>query len=140
MTPAALICDTSGLLAFFNDADPDHQRVVTAVAEATGPLVLSPYVLAELDYLVASRLGVTAELAVLEQVWSGAFEFPLIAPSDVRRMASVISRYSDQQIGLADASLVVLADIYGTTSLLTLDHHHFRVIRPLAAEAFALLP
>ena len=68
MTPAALICDTSGLLAFFNDADHDHQRVVAADAEATGPLVLSPYVLAELDYLVASRLGVTA-VKVLRSVF-----------------------------------------------------------------------
>lgn len=44
------------------------------------------------------------------------------------------------RIGLADASLVILAARYGTTRLLTFDEKHFRVIRPLQADAFTLLP
>lgn len=135
-----VVCDTSGLLAYFNDRDPDHERASQAMADLDGTLVLSPFVLAELDYMVATRLGVDAELALIEQVSSGAFELPLITASDLRRMREVIGKYADQQIGLADASLVVLAHQFETHHILTLDHRHFGVVRALDGRRFELLP
>ena len=59
------IADTSGLLALFNTTEPAHATVRRLVAEMDDPLVVSLYVVAELDYLVARRVGVDAELAVL---------------------------------------------------------------------------
>lgn len=53
---------------------------------------------------------------------------------------SVLTKYRDLRVGLAGASLVVLAERYDTTRLLTLDERHFRAIRPLHADAFTLLP
>jgi uncharacterized protein len=52
----------------------------------------------------------------------------------------VLETYRDMKIGLADASLVVLAERYGTTRLLALDERHFRAIPPPHADAFTLLP
>ena len=44
-------------------------------------------------------------------------------------------------IGLTDAMNVVLAREFRTSSILTLDVKHFRMIRPLTAHpAFQLLP
>ena len=44
-------------------------------------------------------------------------------------------------IGLADAMNVVLARDFRTDVIATLDHRHFRAIRPLAPQsAFRLLP
>ncbi len=44
-------------------------------------------------------------------------------------------------IGLADASVVVLAERYGTYDILTLDERHFRAMRPLTGRrSFRLLP
>jgi len=61
-----IIADTSGLLALFNDAEPDHESVARLVTDEYHQLVVSPYVLAELDYLVGTRIGVTdASLVVL---------------------------------------------------------------------------
>ena len=60
-----VIVDTSALLAFFDRNEPDHAAVAGVVAATTDALVVAPYVLAELDYLVATRHGVDAELAVL---------------------------------------------------------------------------
>ena len=53
-----MIVDTGALLAFFDTDEPDHETVSAVLGGATEPLVVSPYVVAELDYLVASRLGV----------------------------------------------------------------------------------
>jgi uncharacterized protein len=135
-----LICDTSGLLAHFNTGDPDHERVRAALESAPGPFVVSPFVLGELDHLVATRGGVAAELAVLAEFTTGAWEVAAFGLSDLVEAIRVLERYRDQDIGLTDASLVVLAERCQTRTLLTLDHRHFDVVRPLQGRRFRLLP
>jgi predicted nucleic acid-binding protein len=135
-----LIADTSGLLAFFNRDEPDHQRVAAVVDAATDPLVVSPYVVAELDYLVATRVGTTAELAVLDELAGGAYHLAGFGVAELTRARAVVERYRDQQIGVADASIVVLADLHRTREVLTLDRRHFDVLRPLSGGRFRLRP
>jgi uncharacterized protein len=135
-----LICDTSGLIAYFDEDEESHRRVVATVEEDPGPFVVSPYVLAEIDYLLASRRGVQAQLAALSELAGGAWDLPCLDAGDLRRASDLLDRYQDQEIGLADASLVVLAGRYRTGRLLTLDHRHFRVLRTTGGKAFTLLP
>ncbi len=52
----------------------------------------------------------------------------------------IIARYRDLGIGLADASMVVLAQRYRTRTILTLDHKHFSVLRPLGGGLFKIVP
>ena len=134
-----IIADTSGLLALFNRREPAHERVASAVAEAPGPLVISPFVVAELDYLLATRLGVEAELAVLRELAAGAYELSSLGPGDLEVCADLVARYRDQEIGVTDASLVVLARRHQTRTILTLDHRHFGVLRPLDGGHFKLI-
>jgi len=101
---------------------------------------MSPYVLAELDYHLLKRPSIDAELHFLTDVAAGVFDLATFGKNDIARALSVLTRYRDMRIGLADASLVVLAERYGTTRILTLDERHFRAIKPLHAEAFTLLP
>ena len=135
-----MIADTSGLLAFFNHDEPDHARVTAAVEAATEPLVVSPYVVAELDYLVATRLGVAAELTILDELTGGAYHLAAFGLAELARARAVVERYHDQQIGVADASIVVLADLHRTREVLTLDRRHFDVLRPLSGGRFRLRP
>jgi predicted nucleic acid-binding protein len=135
-----LICDTSGLVAYFDASDANHGRAAAAVTDDDGPFVVSPYVLAELDYLLLTRRGVRPELAVLTELAGGAWELPACDADDLRQAGDIIARYRDQRIGLADASLAVLADRYRTDRLLTLDIRHFSVLRTAAGRRFDLLP
>lgn len=135
-----MIVDTSALLAFFDSSEPDHESVSTALEETTELLVVSPYVVAELDYLVATRIGVDAELAVLRELAGGAWELPAFGAPELEKAASIVKKYHDQEIGVADASNVVLADRYHTRTLLTLDRRHFDVLRPVGGGRFAVLP
>lgn len=135
-----IIADTSGLFALFNRKEPDHHAVAKAVGEETEPLVVSPFVLAEVDYLAATRLGVAAESAILEELSSGAYQLAAFTQADLISARNIIERYGDQQIGLADVSLLVLADRHRTRSILTLDHRHFDVVRPLSGGRFRILP
>jgi predicted nucleic acid-binding protein len=134
-----LIVDTSALLAFFDRDEPDHLAVSAVIVDSTEPLV-SPFVLAELDYLVGKRLGAQAELAVLEELVGGAWDLATMNAADVQNTAAVIHRYRDQQIGIADASNVVLAARYRTLTVVTLDRRHFTVLRPLSGGRCRVLP
>jgi predicted nucleic acid-binding protein len=135
-----VIVDTSGLLAFFNDREPAHEAVRDILTGTDEALVVSPFVVAEVDYLVATRHGVDAELAVLRQLGSEAFEIPEFTTADVAKATRVVERYRDQQIGIADASLVILAARYRTRRIVTLDRRHFTVLKPARGHSFDLLP
>ncbi len=135
-----IIADTSALLALFNRLDRAHEAVAAFVATTNESLAVSPFVVAELDYLVATRLGVAAELATLRELAGGAYDLPAITTDELRDCAGVVERFHDQAIGVTDASLVVLAKRYKTKSILTLDHRHFNVLRPLDGGRFTLLP
>lgn len=135
-----MIVDTSALLAFFDSDEPDHRAVSDVLMGATEPLAVSPYVVAELDYLVAFRLGVSAEMAVLRELAGGAWDLPALDGEDLTRASSIIERYADQRIGVADASIILLAARYRTRTIVTLDRRHFDVVRPLNGGRFAVLP
>lgn len=102
--------------------------------------MVSPYVVVELAYLVADRLGVPAELAVLRELAGGAWELAGVSGADLDGVAAVIDRYRDQRIGVADASNVLLAQRYRTRTIATLDHRHFDVLPPLSGGRFTILP
>ena len=135
-----LVCDTSGLIAYFDASDAHHEAVTTAVEADPGPFIVSPYVLAELDYLLATRRGVNAQLIVMRELTGGAWTLPCCEVNELREAADVVERYRDQNIGIADASIVVLAGRFKTDRILTLDHRHFRVIRTVTGGPFSLLP
>ena len=93
-----IVLDTSGLPAALDADQGHHPSALHALESDDGPLLLSPFVLAEL-----------------------------------------VGRHGELGIGLADASIVVIAAAK-TTRMLTLDERRFRTMRPLWGEAFTLLP
>jgi hypothetical protein len=87
----------------------------------------------ELDNQVGRIGGQTAQLVVLEDVARGAYQLEPFGAADIAAARTIIERYADLQLGLTDASLVVLAERYGCHDLVTLDGRHFRAILcPLA--------
>jgi uncharacterized protein len=137
-----VIVDTSVLFAYFVRSDPAHE-VCTGAVEGRQPhedLVVSPLVIAELDYLVASRFGVAAELNVLRELSSGAWEIAALDVDDLGAVAKIVEKYGDQDVGATDASLVVLAAKHGTRTIATLDRRHFGVMRSTNGKAFQIVP
>ena len=135
-----IILDTSGLYAFKDESADEHSAVRRVLEADPGPFILSPFVLAEVGYLVSGRLGLRVEREVLEDVANGAYELADFGPDDVVTAMELIDRYADLKLGLADASVAVLAARHRTTRLLTLDERDFRPMRPLYGSAFTLLP
>ncbi|HEY8169962.1 MAG TPA: PIN domain-containing protein [Candidatus Limnocylindria bacterium] len=135
-----ILLDTSGLLAAIDASQRHHDAARRALEAAPPPWVLSPFVLAELDYLLAARVGQSAERALLAEVGREVYRLEAFDAGDIEAAERVIGRHADLDLGLADASLVVLANRYGIRDLLTLDERHFRAVRGPAGRPFRLLP
>ncbi len=135
-----IVLDTSGLLAAIDSSQRFHGAARELLREVTVPLILSPFVLAELDYLLATRVGKDAELALLGEVAQDTYRLAQFSTLDLYEAKQVMERYADLDLGLADASNVVLANRHGTLDVLTLDERHFRVLRGTGGRPFRLLP
>lgn len=77
---------------------------------------------------------------MLAELSGGAYELAGICAVDLQLAQQIVEQYSEQAIGVTDASLVVLADRLRTRTILTLDHRHLDVLRPLAGGHFEVLP
>jgi uncharacterized protein len=135
-----IVVDTSVIVAYMNSGDDDHAIVTTWIEAVDDDLATTPLVVAEVDHLVRTRGGLRALTALYADLTAGAYlvEWWTGAMSPCVRIAE---QYADIGIGLADASLVALADRLATTSIATLDERHFGALRPLGGRgAFQLLP
>jgi predicted nucleic acid-binding protein len=135
-----ILLDTSGLLAAFFPGQRQHEACAEVLREARGRLILSPFVLAELDYLTTKLAGVDAEVLLLEEVARGAYLLAEFKPEDVRAARDLIARHRSLNLGLADASIAVLAKRLGTRDILTLDERHFGALPGPGGKGFRLLP
>lgn len=135
-----ILVDTSGLLAAIDSSQRFHEQCVAALSKASPPYLLSPFVLAELDYLLLTKVGAAAERALLEEVARGAYRLELFDRADVQEALSVIDKYGEHEIGLADASIVVLAGRHAVRDVLSLDRRHFETLRRPNGRPFRVLP
>jgi uncharacterized protein len=134
-----ILIDTSGLLAALDDREPHHDEARRALLDSPPPRLLSPFVLAELDYLIAKRTGTSRRVALLQEVSIGAYRLTPWAADDVAEARTIVDRYRELGVSLADASIVVLAHRHRVRDVLTLDERHFRVL-PGPGGPFRLLP
>lgn len=136
----ALIVDAGGLYAQADRADPAHEAVVDILKEERGPLVTSAVAVAEADYLILTRLGIDVELAFLDDLAEGTFLVECLTREELRIARRLARLHRDLEIGLADASLVVLAHRHRSRRIVTFDERAFRTVAPLQGGSFIVLP
>ena len=135
-----LILDAAPLVASADSKEPQLEALLRIRDEEEGPLVLPAPVAAEVDYLLGVRFGEAARRAFLSDLAAQRYEVACLEPGDYRTVADLDARYADLGLGLADCSVMVLAERYGTRRLLSFDERHFRAVSPLQGGSFTLLP
>ena len=135
-----LILDAAPLVALADAKEPQLQTLLRVRAEEEGALVLPAPVTSEVDYLLGARFGEAARRAFLSDLAARRYEVACLDPGDYRTVAELDARYADLGLGLADCSVVVLAERYETRRLFSFDERHFRAVAPLQGGAFELLP
>lgn len=132
------IVDAGPLYAVADADDDDHARCRDLLEREELHLVVPALVIAEAAYLIASRLGTTAEAVFLRSLAQLEVEAPM--PEDWDRIADLVERYADFPLGASDASVAVLADRLGTGTVITLDRRHFGALRSRSGAPYRLLP
>jgi uncharacterized protein len=132
--------DTAPLVAQSERHHPDRMAARRVLLAEREPLVLSPLIAAEVDYFLQARGHRAGNAGFIRDLAAGRYELPCLEPGDFALIAELNDQYSDLGAGLADLSIVVLAQRYRTTRILTLDQRHFRTLRPLQGGTFTLLP
>ena len=135
-----ILLDTSGVISALFPDQHRHAECARAIREARPPRIITPFVLAEVDYLIQKFAGVQTELEFLRDVAARAYELAAFDSSDILQCMRIIEDYKDLRIGLADASIVLWAERFGITDVVTLDERHLRAIRIGRRRRLRLLP
>ncbi|WP_199038268.1 PIN domain-containing protein [Glycomyces salinus] len=138
----ATIVDTSAILALFDSGYEEHGSLARAVNEDDRPLIVSPFVVNEADYMLQRKYGNDIAMRLHSDVVHGAFELAQWSSIEHASALEIMRSFlDDDYIGIADASNVVLADRYRTTDIMTLDQRRFRKLQPIwGADYFTLIP
>lgn len=84
-----MIFDAATLLSFFDRDDTKHWAVTGTVEllADSEPLMVSPFVIAELEPIVIARYGVEGWRATLDELASGAWTIAHVGPEHLTRVA-----------------------------------------------------
>jgi hypothetical protein len=136
----ALILDTGPLYASLDRSDADHVLCRTLIETCEEPLVIPAPVMVEIDYWVHARMHAGVLVALLDDVVAGAYRIQEVQSHDYVRIRELCDRYADADIGFVDAAVLAIVERLGEPKLATLDHRHFRSLRPRHVDALQLLP
>ncbi len=135
-----LLIDAAPLVALADPDEPRRGEILHALTTEPGALVIPAPTSAEIDYLLGQRFGHLARRAFLADLAAGRFTVVGLEQEEYAAIVGLEARYCDLHLGLADCALVVLADRYRTTRILSFDERHFRAVAPLQGGAFQILP
>ena len=136
-----ILVDTGVLYAVADRDDPDHDASDRLLARHTSAELLVPTtVMVEAAWMIETRLGPASEAGFLRAVHQGELTRLELMDTDLVRIVELIDRYSDLGLGIVDASVVAIAERLDVTTIATLDHRDFAVVRPSHVDAFELIP
>jgi uncharacterized protein len=120
------IVDTGPLVAYVNGRDRWHAWAVEQMRTLGPPLVTCEPVLTEACFLVQRAGGRPADL--VGKVRQGALVIGLDVAGEASAIESLMQRYADTPMSLADACLVRLSELLADCRLFTLDSdfEHYR--------------
>ncbi len=120
-----ILLDTGPLVAYFCPTDRFHAWAVSQFSTFTAPFITCEPVLAESCFLLA-RAGVPPQ-RILGKLSQGVFRIGLGVERESAALATLMQRYADLPMSLADACMVRLAETQ-PGPLCTLDGD-FRIYR-----------
>ena len=132
-----VLLDTGVIVASLDQSEAAHRACVQAVRAVEGPLLTCEPVILESCHLLRNFPG--AAEAILTNLTYGIFEIPFQLSRESVPVRSILRKYRDRRIDLADACLIRMAEEYGTGDILTLDKD-FAIYRWGRNKPFHILP
>ena len=135
-----LLVDTNVWLAAADRRSDRHSDCAQVVRFPRDELASTVPVVAESSWLILDRLGAAAQANYLRMVTANRLQAVDLTGADWSRCVELVEDYADLRLDLMDASIVAVAERLGVTTIATLDHRAFTVVRPRHLDAFELLP
>jgi uncharacterized protein len=134
------LTDTGPLIALIDKNDPNHARVLAgAQALPPGPLLTTLLCFTETMYFLAKAGGHSAQQRLWGMRQMGKLLLHPVSEEELDRMETLMAKYKDLPMDVADASLVVTAETLNIARIFTLDSH-FRAFRIHNTGTFQIIP
>ena len=136
----SLIIDTGIIYALADRKDDWHAAAARFMSDFRGRLFVPSAVVPEACYLLNTYLGQDAEMGFVQALVNREMVLEPSTTHDLARIAELLKKYRDSNIGFVDASVVALAERLKISGILTTDRRHFAAIKPQHCKGFTLLP
>jgi predicted nucleic acid-binding protein len=134
-----LLVDTGVFVSAADKDEPRHPECADLL-RIRRELAVTSSTIPEAAWMIERRLGPAAEVRFLTLVTSVRFELVELTAEDYRHIIELIDRYADLGLGFVDASIVAVAERLDVTTIATLNHRDFAVVRPAHCDALDLIP
>ncbi|CAN5547985.1 hypothetical protein BH20VER3_BH20VER3_02120 [soil metagenome] len=121
------LLDAGPLVAYLSDRDKWHSWAVKQFASLRPPLLTCETVLSEACFLAHRNGGKPAD--VLRLLQRRTFEIAFDLETEAAAVQTLMDRYADTPMSLADACLVRLSELHRDCRVFTLDSHFQRYRR-----------
>ncbi len=134
-----ILTDAGPLVAVIDRQERNHARCLDALETLAGPMVTTWPAFTEAMHLLGAAAGWQGQEALWQMVERGDLQLAVTSPKGLYRMQTLMEKYRDLPMDLADASLVVLAEERNLRRIFTLDSD-FAVYRLPGGKSFVTVP
>jgi len=134
MIPKKVIIDTGPIVAFLNASDQYHVWAITQFSRLSAPFYTCDAVIAETCHILRHyKQGVQNVLSMIDRE---LIQIPFRLESEISNISTLMKKYHDIPMSLADACLVRMSEQISNSVICTLDSD-FRIYRK---EKRAVIP
>lgn len=133
------VADTGFVVALIHRGDQNH-KAAAAVYQQVQTAYLPQTALTEVAYLLANRAGGNTVVEFLQRLSTSKLVTTALTSEDLLATAAILKQYASSRIDFVDATVMVVAERLGITTILTVDYRDFQLYRPRHCSFFTLLP
>jgi predicted nucleic acid-binding protein len=135
-----ILIDTGPMVALIDAGQGEaHRRCVEAHRNLSAPMLTTWCCFTEAMYFLYELRGWSAQAVLWQFIERGALMLHSADVTEQQRIRSLMEKYRDVPMDLADASLVALAQTRGIRRIFTLDSD-FYVYRLNGRDSFEVIP
>ena len=132
------ILDTGPWVALIDKSESKHDICVRWLKNFSGKLYSTESVLTEVLYLL--NFSVKAQTAAIDFVLKSVVEIIPSSIESMKKVKTLIKKYSDLPMDYADATIVCLAMDTGIHNIITFDQKDFNIYRFKKKQSFVIMP
>ena len=135
-----ILTDAGPLIALLNPSDPYHARCTALTRSLQSEEMLTTWVcFTEVMYFLGETGGYRLQEALWNLQRNSRLVLHILSEPEMRRMQALMEQYRDTPMGLADASLIAVAESLGLRQVFTTDSD-FYVYRLIDGSALEVVP